>query len=432
MKHSPTWLLDRFRTSIWPIPILVCLAMFGLALIMIQIERHWGGPFSGYDSLVMTVPAARQLLGVIAGAVLSVGGVAFSITMVALSLTSGQYGPKILRHFLEDTGSKLSLGLYLGTCVYALVTIFSYAEGDRPGITAITALSLTVLALAAFIQFIHRTATDLQADQIIERIGGEMRRSLEDFGSEESLAQRSRGTLVWRRMARGNPGYTITAQTTGYLQSVDYKGLAAWCEQYDCVAQVRVRPGDFLFQNSGTCRLFGCDSQLLAARMDELTSFFLTGPLRTPVQDVEYPITQLNQLAARALSPGINDPGTAITCIDWFSMALTHIIDRDLPGNVFHGQSGRVRLLLRSNTFAGILKAVYAPLRQFSQASIPVSIALLESLVRLAEMTNRVERLQLLRRHGQLILEQIEASSLADYDIRDVRQRHSKLLRVTA
>jgi uncharacterized membrane protein len=431
VRNTINWLVERFQASIWPIPAMICLLMFALALAMIQLERSLGGPVSGFDSFVMTVSSARQLLGVITSAVLSVGGVAFSITMVALSLTSGQYGPRVLRQFLEGAGSKVSLGLYLGTSVYALVTIFSYTDADQPQITVAIALALVIVALGSFIQFIHRTATDLQADQIIQRIGSQLSQVLKEFCSEESLALRSSDTLPWRRRARGHRCLPVTAGCTGYLQRVDYAELAAWCERHDCAARVEVQPGDFLLEAGGICRIAGCDTAVLAAQLDEIRGCFLTGPIRTPMQDVVYPISQLNQVAARALSPGINDPVTAITCIDWFCAGLAHIIDRDLPGDVVRDGSGAERLLVRSYQLPEVLESVYGPLRRMAAGNIPVTTSLFESLQRLAALTQRKRRLDALRAQGDLVWDATAGQEMADLDRQALRQQYLRLCRAT-
>jgi uncharacterized membrane protein len=155
------------------------------------------------------------------------------------------------------------------------------------------------------------------------------------------------------------------------------------------------------------------------------------GPMRTPVQDPEYPITQLNQLAARALSPGINDPGTAITCIDWFSMAVAQIVDRELPGNVFLDADGAPRLLVRHTDFPGVLKAFYAPSRQFASTNLPVLISLADSLIRLAELTTLPANLAVIARHGRELSDTAEDGRHATYDLHDFRQRYQKLVRLS-
>ena len=132
-------------------------------------------------------------------------------------------------------------------------------------------------------------------------------------------------------------------------------------------------------------------------------------------------------MAARALSPGINDPGTAISCIDSFSLALAQIVDRELPGHVFNDSQGAARLLIRGTGFEGLLKAVFAPLRQFARTEISVTISLLEALCRLAELTTRSERLALIGMHGRLIADHVDDRRVSQYDQRDIHQRAKRL-----
>ena len=196
---------------------------------------------------------------------------------------------------------------------------------------------------------------------------------------------------------------------------------------------MRVRAGDFILQGNCLAKLYGSASVLQELDVGAaIRSFVRTGAMRTPVQDPEYPITQLNQLTARALSPGINDPGTAITAIDWFSLAVAHIADRDMPGKVFMDQSGTPRLLARFTDYAGIMKAFYAPARQFARGNIPVLIALLESLNRLADLTTMRDRLAIIARHGQELSNVVECDRHTGYDLTGFRQRHARLTMLTS
>jgi len=431
IKNYLSALREKLQVSIWLIPLLLCLAGFALALLLLWVERNVPALDSALEFVSMSVTSARQVLGVIATSVLSVGGVVFSVTMVALTLTSGQYGPKVLRQFLSDRLSKITLGLFLGTSIYCLVTLSGYGDTDQPDITVMVALVLTLLALAGFIGFIHTTATDLQADQIIQRIGGDLQGMLDQLAKEENLADRNDDVLAWRRVARGVRPVVVASQTSGYVQAIDYPGLVLWSAVLDCQLQVRVRAGDFLLAGTTLVKIHGGDPQALAGKLDSLHKCFLTGPMRTPVQDPEYPITQLNQVAARALSPGINDPGTAITCVDCFSMALGRIADRDLPGKVFLDGEQVSRVLARYTDFDGILKAFYAPARQFSRGNIPVLVALVDSLCRLAQLTTRQARLAAIAHEGGLVYEEVERGDHLPDDLRDFRQRYRKLMTLT-
>lgn len=200
--------------------------------------------------------------------------------------------------------------------------------------------------------------------------------------------------------------------------------------EHDCLMQVRARAGDFLVNGVCIFKVYGCQEDAIESAFDHLNSHVITGPVRTPVQDPEYPITQLNQLAARALSPGINDPGTAISCVNSFSLALACIVDHDLPGSVFMDDKEEPRLLLRFTSFDGIMKAVFAQLRQFAKSEVAVVVSLLDALCRLAQLTTRRDRLRLIGLHGDLIREDIDDLSLSAYDQRDINQRYQRLHRM--
>ena len=424
------YLRERLNTSIWLIPVGLCVISALLAVVMLWIDRRLGAEGLAPD-LAMSLSSSRDMLGVIAGSIIGVGGVAFSVTMVALTLTSGQYGPKILRNFLDDNFSKLTLGLFLGTYVYALIVLASYSQVDNPRFTVLLGLMLAFSALLAFVHFIHRTATDLQADKIIHRIGGQLQRAIQDLAHGDSREGRSSQTLAWRRKARDAPRARHRLIHPRLCPDHRLRRPTALECRADCALQVRVRAGDFIVEGMTLFKAFGGSAEGLEEAVTDLNASVVVGPIRTPVQDSEYAITQLNQLAARALSPGINDPGTAITCIDWFSLALAQIVDRDIPGCVFLDQDRDARLLARMTDFPGVMGAVYAPLRRFAAPDVAVTACLLDSLCRLAQLTRRPDRLRVLARHGALIRDAIAGADLSGPDLREIRQRHGKLMALT-
>jgi uncharacterized membrane protein len=152
--------------------------------------------------------------------------------------------------------------------------------------------------------------------------------------------------------------------------------------------------------------------------------------MRNPLQAPEFPITQLNQLVARARLLGLNDPGTAITLVDWFSMAVAQIVDRDIPGKVFLDTKEEPRLLAWHTDFFGLTKAFYAPSRQFARSNVPVLISLADSLIRLAELTTLKGRLVRIAQEGRLLSETTKRGDHMDADLEDFQQRYQKLLRI--
>lgn len=432
MVGKLSYLHERLKTSLWPIPVGWSLFAIWLAMMVLWLDGRPGLAHLGRELPYLDYEAGRRVIGIVAGSIIGVGGVAFSITMVAMTLTSGQYGPRVLRAFLEDRISKHTLGLFLATYAYALIVLSGYALVETPRLTVAVALILAFAALTGFVQFIHRTATDLQADQIVHRIGRQLRATLKDWVDAMDPKRRTHDTLTWRRLARGRQSFPVAAEPQGYVQTVDYAGLEDWCRANSAVLVVHFRAGDFVIKGVRLYTVYADSQEAVEGGIEALDSYVVTGPMRTPVQDAEYAIIQLMQLAGRALSPGINDPGTAITCIDWFSLGLAEIVDRDLPGCVFLDEEQRGLVLARVPRFAGLIKAIYAPLRQLADGDISVAVKLLESLCRLAELTRRADRLAVLALHGELIVEGLEHQSLPDFDIQDIRQRHQRLKRLTA
>lgn len=430
LHHIVPQLRERIATSIWFIPLVLCAICLASGLALSWADNNLSPPQWFFQQASIPVTAARQVLATIAGALLGIGGVVFSVTMVALTLTSGQYGPKLLRQYLSDSHAKISMGLFIGTSLYCLLAMSSYRVAETPGYTLSGALLLTLLSLIAFIAFIHNTATDLQADQIIQRLGRDLSQALHDLATPERPERRSRDTAAWRRRARGKSRCSIGSAQSGYVQAIDYQGILEWCVDRDYCVLLRVRAGDFLLQGSCVAAVFGRAADANADDLLEFQQRFIsTGPVRTPIQDPEYPITQLNQLINRALSPGINDPGTAITCIDWYSKALSEIIDSDLPGTVFVDAQSTPRIMARLSDLRGLVRAFYAPVRQCSRENVPVLVNLLESLERLAAVTRRPDRLALIAEEGDCLLDTINRDQYVAHDQRTLNHRYRKLQR---
>lgn len=431
MRGRLAYLRERLNTSLWPIPVALCVAGILLALLALWLDLRLPPPSSGSGWLALEIDAARRVLAVIAGSIIGVGGVAFSITMVALTLTSGQYGPKVLRSFLEDTASKVTLGLFIGTYGYGLVALSGHTLVDNPRVTLVAALALALASLFAFVHFIHRTATELQADQIIHRIGDQLRGTMRTMIADQGRRSRDHDTAPWRRAARGRARLCIAAQRHGYVQAIDYDGVLRWAAENDCLVLLRIRGGDFVIQGTCTFVVYAAAQHSPEAPLEQLNACVVLGPVRTAVQDAEYPISQINQLAARALSPGVNDPGTAITCIDWLTLALAEVIDGELVGGIHLDARDQPRLLARGIGFAGLAKAIYTPLRQYAQTDLAVCIRLLESLCGLAQLTRRRDRLSQLQHHGDLVVDGLARLELPRADMLDVQRRYRRLQTLT-
>jgi len=411
----------------------MCLAALLLAIAALYLDKTVDVGAYGVPNLPLTAATARDLMGILATSIIGVGGVSFSITMVALSLTSGQYGPKVIRHFLGNTSSKISLGMFFSTAVFCLAVFVGLSPEIVPKLSVLLALILSGLTLFEFMRFIHRTTSDLQADQIIQRLGIQLRTDLqhsifEDNGRQHSGA--STDTRYWRRAARGLPSTNIKSRVSGYIQAIDYPCIVDALGACESLGALRIRPGDFVVCGQPLLSVWGRDKEGQHKDVcSAVVSAVITGEIRTATDDPQYPITQIHQIAERALSPGINDPGTAISCIDSLTLALSEVVDQDFPGFVLHDDKDLPRLLIRRFDFSSLIENAYSPIRRSAGSQVLVARCLFGSIAQLMALTKRKSRLQLLRTQADRLYEACTSESLSDVDLRAIRQQYQKLNR---
>lgn len=412
--------LEKTRTSIWPIPAAIAIGSLVLSQVVVQLDKLPVVRRFSEKFLSISHSSVETILTTIAGSVISVGGIVFSVTMVAMTLASGQFGPKILREYLGNRSSKLTLGLFIGTFIYCIITLLSFKTLDRPGLNLIVGVGMAILSFFMFVHFIHKTAVSIQADRIVHDIAKQLQQDLTALAAEAENEQRQKGTAEWRKSVVSLPKYEITVSEGGYVESVGYSALAEMACEQDCYFKILTRAGHFVLPGQSICVVYGKSGDL---DDEAVRDHIILGDMRTPVQDPEFAIVQLVQIAVRALSPGINDPGTAITCIDWLSAALARVVDSDLPNYSFCDNTGEVRVIGYAVNFNGLFSAMFLPLRQHSRGSLSVVLRILESLNKLAELTNRRERCDRISNLAEEIQREALADATSVVDKADIRNR---------
>ncbi|MGB8502235.1 DUF2254 family protein, partial [Mycobacterium sp.] len=174
------WQREELRTNLWLVRAIQVIAAIGLFAITHSLDRAaYDGRFRPPTWVISgTADAARQILTSIAASVITVVGIVFSITIVTLTLASTQFGPRMLRNFIRDRGTQLTLGTFVATFVYCVVALVSIGPGDRgefvPHISITTAFGLVLVDLAVLIYFTHHIATQIQLPQVIASIAKDL------------------------------------------------------------------------------------------------------------------------------------------------------------------------------------------------------------------------------------------------------------------
>jgi len=391
---------EELRTNLWFVPLIEVVGAVALFVVTYAIDRAaFNGDFRVPTWALSGSPdAARQILTTVAAAIITVVGVVFSIVIVALTLTSTQFGPRMLRNFIRDPGTQVTLGTFVGTFVYAILALGSIGQESHgnfvPHISITVTLALLVLDLGVLIYFIHHIATQIQLPQVIAGVARDLVRAIEtQAGDMAAPAPDAVAALA----ALPGPGGAVAAPRSGYLQFIDRRTLVRIASRADVVIHLIYRPGHFLVQGHPYAMVWPASRAEVVAR--ELARSHVTGPYRTLAQDVSFGLDQLVEIAIRALSPAVNDTFTAMTCIDWIGDSLCKVTGNWQPTHVYCGERGMVRVITTEPSYERLVQRSFEKIRQAGRGMPAIMIRQLDALAKIMQRA-------VLPADRQLLLEQ--------------------------
>jgi uncharacterized membrane protein len=376
----------RVRASYWFLPSLMTVGALCLALGLVGVDRAVPDWAAGLPFVVASQPeGARGLLAAVAGSMITVAGVTFSMMLVMLSFASAQLGTRLVPRFLRDRGNQIVLGMFIATFIYCLIvlrTVRSPAESEMPGaetafvphLAILVAVVLALLSVAVLIYFLHHVPSSMNAGSVISLLGDELVQRVEhDFPPADG----GRGALHWP-VDRDAGGDVISLTGAGcYLRIVDYDALAALAKRTDRRFTTLVAPGAFRVPGSPLVRVHG--GPLDDACVRELRGLFSWGGDRTPDQDILFLVDQLAEIAGKALSPSMNGQFTALLCIDQIERVLSAAAQRREPDAV-RTVDGVARLFVARPSLQNVADGFLVPLRQFARGDAMATNRLLAML----------------------------------------------------
>ncbi len=412
-------LLTLLGDTFWLLP--GALVLIGIAggLGMVAIDRsgavpHWLITSSWLYSGGAT--GARTLLGAVASSTIGVAGTVFSITIAALSLAAGQMGPRLLRNFTRDRGNQVTLGAFLGTFCYALMVLRSVRTQSEGAFIPHLALTISILlafvCVATLVFFVGHMAGRINVDTVVDLVSAEVRSAVERLMVAEAQP-------IPPPAAFWSGAVPVTDPRRGYLQQLDEDGLANWAVAHHTAIRLLIRPGDYVFPGATvavlTVPVAGADAAIRNATA--------LGAQRVSSSDLEFAIRQLVEVAVRALSPGINDPHTAMSVLVRLGAALCDAVPLQLKTGVTL-RDARPVLVQPSIDYDGLADSMFHMIRQNAAGSTAVLMCMLEVLVAVAGCEREAARLAVLQRHADLVLGDAERDVKTPADLADVRERH--------
>lgn len=397
---------EDLKSSYYFIPGLMAFGACCLAYITSTLDEHVDITIAKELGLFQTNSAesARVILSTIAGSMMSVAAVTFSITMVAVTSAAGQYGPRLIGNFMRDRGNQVTLGTFTSTFIYCLLILrlarSSGGGGSEiidfvPNISLLTAMGLTLFSVAVMIYFIHHIPETLNVGNITGQVGRRLRRDLEDL-FPSALGEEQEGDPDISSYTR-ETAVEIKAKAEGYIQALNDGALMDLAHKNNCIVIVDYRPGDFVTQDDVLLRIWRDDNidDDLATRF---RNCFAMGQERTAHQNVLFLADELVEILARALSPGVNDPFTAINCINWFHSAIKATMRGTSPSPYRYDSQGDFRVMARPVTFEGIVSIICDQSRLYIASDHNATIKMLTILTELTAETDDKEHRKVLER----------------------------------
>ncbi len=400
MRPNLQNLWENIRSSLWFLPsILVVLAVV-LSSILIEADVRLAQRQSTVIPWLFsgTADAARSLLSTIAGSLISVISISFSLTIIALQQAATQLSPRVLRTFTASRVNQLVLGSYIATFIYALLvlrTVRSADQGDPfvPAMSVTVAVGFALLCLGLLIYFIHHTSQSLQVSVIIDHIREEVVEQVESLYPSHST-EMTNDPLPTDDIAETiatTPTFPIHSAVTGFVRNVDEQALLELPLNDAKWVWVRPQVGEFVARGSRLVEVIGSDS-CPPHIIETIQNAVVIDNERSLHQDPLFGIRQLVDIALKALSPGINDPTTAEYVLHHLGAALGGLASRQFPPNVHLAVNGRTKLLLNLPTWADYVDAAFSQIRREAQGDVHVTRTLLHVLNGLAQRVPNAAR----------------------------------------
>ena len=379
--------------SLWLLPALFTAAALALAWLLVHADPYlpdslnrrsiswlFGGGADG----------ARGVLSAIAGSIMTVTGVVFSVTIVALQLASSQYTPRVLRTFMADRSNQFVLAVFIGTFVYALAvmrTIHGSGDGYEafvPALAVTAGFVFAIISIGCLIYYIHHAARSIQIETIMANVTADALRTVRAEYSKEAQPE-----FEWS--PPDLPVHVIRASEPGYLTALDEKALLKAARSTSCIISVEAEFGQFVYPDMPLARLWG--NAVGDEIADDVRNAFATGAARTQHQDPMLGIVELVDIAVKALSPGINDPTTAMNAFDRLGEILLEIGKRHRFTQI-QAEDGATIILARP-TFAAAVELAVDQIARYGATNPAV-------IERIASVLGRIASLMPAERHATL------------------------------
>ena len=422
----------RVGPNLWVTPLLMSIGSVLLFAFSIWVDRHFDLMSSWFPSALIDDSAddAAILVTALLGAVATALALVFSTSILTFSLASTQLGPRLIRRFMKDPITQITLGAFLGTVIFNVLTLSAIRSSPGSHIPAFSVVLVELLSLCCFgllVFYVHRVASTIQAPAVVAAVVKDLGKVLAEGSTSMRVLLREHdpekvSAVVAQSRESGAP---IAAVQTGYVELVDVERLLEAADSAEAVIVLNRRPGQFTQQ--GQVLAWVSPSSAESRVQQVVAQAVEIGRYRTLRQDLEFAIAQVVEIALRALSPAINDTYTGLTCVDWLGAAMVQVGTHPARTGGICSADGTLRLVVPPLKFDRVLKTAFDLIRQSAANNTAVLIRILDAITAMAPVV-RPEHLAPLRKHADLVMETARMGSFVSGDLEDIEQRYSRTM----
>ncbi|WP_434121347.1 DUF2254 domain-containing protein [Salinicoccus roseus] len=419
--------LKTIRNSIWVIPVIYCLMALALALIVVYIDMKIL-PLLNFELaffLATSVDLAKEILGSISGALLTMTTITFSTIMVVLTTYSSQFSPRVLTNFVNDRRTMRVLGVFMGGFLYSILSLAFMQQATFEGevISAIVAVMLAVLCLFFFAYFIHFVASSIQVSNLINSLVEDVKEEIE---KEEKRIDQDHVAVSGLKPEVVESYDTTTAlqsEDFGFIQFMNHDRLFDWAEENEAVIHVEQLVGEFVTTSTTLITIHHDEGTEVP---DSLIRNIELGKERSVYQDVDYGLQKIVDVAIRALSPGINDPNTAVQCIHYLSEALIKNFKYTGTYVIYNDEKHMGRLVVRRSSVEDKLYKMLSQISFYGRQDVTILRTLIEALENIAlNSTDDVKRD--IEAFSRYVYDGFDEDVLYDIDYKYINERQVRL-----
>lgn len=423
---------SELRSSYWYIPLLMSVAALLLSILTLFIDHvfvwHWLQSIGWFHA--SNPDGARTLLSTIANSMITVAGVTFSMTIVAVAFAASQVGPRLTSNFMRDRANQIALGTFIATFLYCLFILLALFNANKNGISQIegvfipqisllVALLLAISSIIVLIYFFHHIPESINMSNVIARIGEELNCQLDCLFPTNVGKEHSKKPSFPRGYVQTT---SVIATERGYIRIIDGASLINIAKRYDVILKLDTRYSDFITENSVLLTIYSKE-KIDASVYKHCKDAFVLGNNRNQESDTLFLVDELVEIIARALSPGINDPFTAMTCLDWLQSSLQKLSKTKSPSSYRYDADNKLRLITEIITFEEFCELIFCRVQPYVCKDRNAAIHMMAMIISIHKTSNEDEHKIILAAHANS-LKNVAQESLLLEDFKKIHNLH--------